>query len=289
MRIYPVIFLQIFALALNAEIHYFNSNKAPVADGAIKAVEARASHSDARAGSASISGWRISWPGAEISLTFDFRNYVDGISTPEVILECSSQKCNVSKGINLSGGFNSIAIEWNADSSVSILVGERKLWPAMRLASLPYPTDTIRIHPSGQQNLTVEEIIIETDNNAFSRLRTRHSAEELRAAPKMRYLDRDNDPAMALPGGRYLLALINDEIIYLNGAVTNGAYWQPGMRKGRLTPTGFSGYSKLEWIDATGRRLPGENYAERDDASGTMRFVFPALGASMRFSLERQD
>jgi len=291
MRIYPTIFLLIVAFTLNAEVHYFDCDRAPVPAATIKAVEARAAHSDARAGSASISGWSIIWPGAEISLTFDFRNYIDGVSTPEVTLECSSEKRNISKDINSGGGFNSIAIEWNADSTVSILAGERKLKEALRLPSLPHPADTIRIRPIGSPDLTVEELIIETDDNAFGRLLTDYTAEELAAAVKWRYLDRDNAPKTALPGGRYLLTQVGYELIYIDGAVTNSGYWRPGMLKGRLTPTGFSGYSKLEWIDATGRRLPGENYAERDDASGTMRLVFPSLGASLRFAREepRQD
>ena len=80
------------------------------------------------------------------------------------------------------------------------------------------------------------------------------------------------------------MAWVADDLIYMAGAQTNETRWKQGMLKGRLTPTGYVGYYHLEWYDATGRLLAEDCYAEYDEKSKTMTFVFPSLNASLRFA-----
>lgn len=128
------------------------------------------------------------------------------------------------------------------------------------------------------------DLIIETDSNDFDRLMTDYTPEQLSGAIRWRYLDRENDPAVALPGGNYVLAQVGNDLVYMGGARINASLWRAGMLKGRLTPTGYVGYMRLQWYDATGRSLADESYAEMDSTAQTMTLVFPALQARLRFT-----
>lgn len=288
MRRYIIIFMLLTAMASHAKLRYFTADSVAVPPaGEIIAVEARVAHPLTRVGEGRFAGWQIGWPGVTIALTFDNRNFVDGISNGKVMLEYGALKSQIYKNINTDGKFNSIAIEWQADGKVHILAGERKLDEYMVTDSIPSPTGIITVRPIGGGNIIIQDVIIETNDNAFARLMTDYSAEELANAPRWEYLDRATDPKTAVVGGKYVLAQIGNDLIYIAGATTNPGSWLPGMLKGRLIPTGFDGYSKLQWYDATGREMPGEHFAEHDETLGVLKLNFPELDASVR--LKRAD
>lgn len=94
------------------------------------------------------------------------------------------------------------------------------------------------------------------------------------------FMDRENDPAKAVPGATYILATAADgrggyEIVNLTA---------PGMLlKGRMRPTKFAANFDLSWRDANGRDAGPECYAAFEIQNLALRFNFPLLGASMRF------
>lgn len=94
------------------------------------------------------------------------------------------------------------------------------------------------------------------------------------------FMDRENDPAKAVPGATYILATVADgrggyEIVNLTDA---------GMfLKGRMRPTKFAANFDLTWCDANGRDAGPECYAAFEIQNLALRFNFPLLGASMRF------
>ncbi|MCM1505428.1 MAG: hypothetical protein NC127_09560 [Muribaculum sp.] len=107
-----------------------------------------------------------------------------------------------------------------------------------------------------------------------------------------RYLDRDNDPRLAVPGGMYRLATVADGdggycIVYLGGAESGADYWQPLMVRGHLIKTPFSGNYDLEWLDAAGRPAARESYGTIDAATGIMTLAFPLLNSTLRFRRDR--
>lgn len=284
MRGFWVISAVIAATTAGAEVHYFDGSSAAVPAGHVSAVEVRASCREARIGSNRAAGWCISWPGAELRLEFDMRNVVDGISEPDVKVICGQTHGRIPSGINLSGGFNSIVVEWCADGSACILAGERGLSEVMTVNALPRPSDTLSVCAIDGSTLTIRDLIIETDDAAIERLMTDYTSSQLDESPRYTSLDGEFDRKLAVAGGNYELAQVGADLIYMGGARTNGTHWRPGMLKGRLIPTGFDEYYKLEWFDATGRKLSGANYAEVDPMSATLRLVFPELGATMRFA-----
>ncbi len=263
------------AVQATAEVRYFKGSRAPVPEGEVVAFEARASAGNLRSGQ-----WQIRWPGASIIFSFSGAGAVDGIDRPAATISVNGKDFACPDGVDTAGGANTIAIEW-ADSVATILVGHRTLQAAATL-SLPYPTDTVRVS-SESKNFDLIDLIIETNPNAFGRLVSGLSAEQLAGGRQWKYLDRETDPKTATAGGQYALSQIGNELYYLSGALTNRNSWKPGMLKARLTPTNFAGYYKLSWIDATGRELTGENYAEINNDLGILKLTFPALGATVRF------
>lgn len=106
------------------------------------------------------------------------------------------------------------------------------------------------------------------------------------------FLDRDNDPKWARPGGRYELGIRKSDtnptvldIIYLDGAVTNAGRWKPGMIKGHLTATPFKGHYNMEWTDSLFDTLDAtdECSASLSSDGAILTLNFPLDHASMRF------
>lgn len=242
--------------------------------GEVRAVEARAS-----AGKSS-GQWRIGWSGAELLLTLGSDTFVDGVDRPTGVLEVNGVKFPLS-GIVDPGGANTIAIEWGSDSSATILVGHREL-RAVTTAVLERP-DSLVTAEGITGSFDLIDLIVETNSDSFRRLESGVTENEIAAGRTWRYLDRDGDSKVAVIGGQYTLSQVGNELIYVDGAKTNAQSWHSGMVKGRLMPTGFEGYFKLQWFDATGRELSGDNYAEVDSDLGILKLTFPQLKTSVRF------
>lgn len=106
------------------------------------------------------------------------------------------------------------------------------------------------------------------------------------------FLDRENDPVRARPGGRYCVALLADgsggyDIIYMGGAEVNRDAWKPGMLKGHLSPTPFVGQYDLMWVDAMMKPIENDISATIEEA--LMTLGFPLLKSRMRFSRRLGD
>ncbi|MDE6266412.1 MAG: hypothetical protein K2M07_03570 [Muribaculaceae bacterium] len=103
-----------------------------------------------------------------------------------------------------------------------------------------------------------------------------------------KYFDRDNDPALALPGGDYSIAVVPVDgsedyaIVYLDSATVNPALWQRGMVKGIMSPTNFERQYSLRWIDAEFHDINAEQYAMLMDG-GLLQMTFPLYKSKLRF------
>lgn len=258
----------------HAEVCYFDAPRARVPAGEVRAVEVRASAGKNNG------RWRVCWPGVELQMTLGSGAYVDGVDRLSGNLEVNGKKFPI-KDIVDPGAANTLAIEWGTDSIARFLVGNHELHA---VGSLPVD------RPEGEvtvEGLTMPfdliDLIIETNPDSFRRLVTDHNKHEIDAGRMWTFLDREGDSRLAVVGGQYVLSQVGLELIYVGGAKTNPNDWKFGMVKGRLVPTGFDGYYKLQWFDATGRELSGENYAEVDSDLGTLKLTFPQLKTSVRF------
>lgn len=105
------------------------------------------------------------------------------------------------------------------------------------------------------------------------------------------YLDRDTDDRTLRLGGKYRIALVQNDgggydIIYIDGAQVARSQWDTGLLKGRLEKTVFSGTYKAVWIDATFQPFTDEVQATIDEGI-ILTVRFPVYNNSqIRFSKE---
>jgi hypothetical protein len=273
----------------------------------VTALEARVAMSDAKVGSRRKQQWHLTWgsdSSCMVGLTFDFRNYLDGVSTTAAVasLEVNGLSYKISKDVDLSGGFNSVAIEWNdRDGDVATISVGNKILQEIAEVQLSRPVGEERIRILGNPQSTkvdVCELILETTVVPEQKLATdwdenslmEHFASDYCAPIEgvWDYMDRENEPRIAQPGGRYRVGIVANgsggyDIIYMDGAKVNSDKWHCGMLKGRLQPTIFTGQYRLEWYDATFEPISTDTYAELSQ-SALLTLQFPTLSASIRLS-----
>ncbi|MCM1164098.1 MAG: hypothetical protein NC339_07615 [Muribaculaceae bacterium] len=167
--------------------------------------------------------------------------------------------------MQLPSGFvsNSVSLRVHGSTTVSIFVAETELDPAEMLS-----TDWAKSLLDGRFACTSNPV-----------------------EGYWEYLDRQNDPTLARPGGRYTLALVaNDDggydILYVSGAEILASRWEPFMLKGRLKPTNFQNHYSLEWIDAEFEEINTDVHADIADGA-ILSLSFPLLKTVLRFSKAR--
>lgn len=271
--------MSLLPLIVNGKIYYLDA-EGHLPAGKVKAVEARVSLSSARMGR--LSRWTLGWETDSVTIVFDSRNVIEGVSESKVTVEAGGKEVEA-KEMDCNGGWNSLAVEWDGAQG-RILAGSDRLMPVMTVDGLKRPEGGLLTVNSPTGKLKISDLIAETDDYDLERVMTDVDTENILT---LTYLD-STESLAGRKGGEYRLGLLPTadgfDLIYLGGARINGSAWKPGMRKGRLTSRGFQNHYVLSWIDATGRPLPGEHYATYDPAEGLLILNFPALDAIMRFA-----
>lgn len=103
------------------------------------------------------------------------------------------------------------------------------------------------------------------------------------------YLDRNINEDSADLGGFYTLATVKNadgglDLVYLGGASVNGSGWRSLDIKGRLFPTIFQNTYNLEWVEADGSRMAGEQDAQFSPDGSILTLRYPLYDAVLRFS-----
>lgn len=277
MKHFLSVLLLFLPFSLFSKVIYLNNGDS-VPSGAVTAVEARVKLSTARQGR--LARWTLGWGTDSLTVTFDCRHMVDGVGEPRLSIECGGVSVPA-PGLNFNGGWNSVAVEWTGETA-RILSGDDMLELNGEITGLQRPSrGTLTVSaPSGK--LSVADLIVETDDYDLSALMTDCKPDSLEV---WEYLDSTESKSARL-GGTYRLGLLKTtdgyDLVYLSGARVNADAWLPGMRKARLISTAYQGHYILQWIDATGRPLSGENYATLDPVNRTLTLEFPAFPLSVR-------
>lgn len=101
--------------------------------------------------------------------------------------------------------------------------------------------------------------------------------------------DYEHDDTYAKIGGQYRIALIpgGDEkvydIVYMSGARTMSDLWKPGMIKGKLRSSSFSGVYDVEWVDAEGSVMSNDLQGDYDSLTQILSIRFPYQNTLLRF------
>ncbi|MDE6831334.1 MAG: hypothetical protein K2J07_01185 [Muribaculaceae bacterium] len=191
--------------------------------------------------------------------------------------------------VNLHGGDNYLLLSMDG-RSVDVYIGKDRL-----SYCTSFETAHIReIMLSGTKGVDVMAGVLETF--IPEPVSQRISEESITAIDRSKaadivgiwtYLDRDNDPDYARPGGQYSIAILPTDsqdaynIYYVDGAAVNRERWKPGMLKGRLKPLPLIGRYRLEWWGSDMHKLESEAHAELED--GVLTLKFPLLHSELRF------
>ncbi len=107
---------------------------------------------------------------------------------------------------------------------------------------------------------------------------------------RWQYFDRNTDPLLARPGGKYTLATLSDgqggyEIVYISGAGDARADWTSGRLKGHMRRTPVTGVYDLTWYTADGQCIDTDASATMDVIGEVPALIleFPAYKATFRF------
>lgn len=197
----------------------------------------------------------------------------------------------------VKGGFNTLTVE------IDIVAGQMNIFGGSRELELVGPVPIEEIPSPGLFSsvpLTVSTMMVETATDPVAAAITPWTLEEidsyLSQSPTdpvegyWEYLDRENDPDYAIPGGRYTLAIVASgdipgayDILYVSGAQKMAGLWSPGMLKGRLLPTQFIDHYDLRWTDASFTPVTRDIHASITQKA-ILTLNFPLYKTVLRFS-----
>ena len=202
----------------------------------------------------------------------------------------------VSKGISLEDDLNTLCADVD-ERGVRISIGKEELQTVLE-ASIVRPVGAVQVGylvgPGSRVAIERAVLTIEKEDQvAVSTLWTLEALDEYLANSSdpvegyWRYLDRDMEEKWLRIGGRYTLAVVRADdgydLIYIDGAQVNKSLWNPGMFKGHMVKTVFSGNYDLTWIDATMEPIGDDSYATIENCV-ILTFNFPVFKSQVRFA-----
>lgn len=218
-----------------------------------------------------------------------------------VIQRCGNEvkelaQTTVAKGISLEDDLNTICVDVD-EQQVSISIGKSELLQVLEVP-VKRPVGLVQvgylIGPGART--AVERAVLTIENEKQIAATTLWSLEDLDeylaqstdpVEGYWRYLDRDMQDEWLRLGGRYTLAVVRADdgydLIYLDGAQVKKSMWTPGMLKGHITPTQFTGNYDLCWIDATMEPIDKDAYVTIENGV-ILTFNFPVYKSQLRLA-----
>ena len=205
-------------------------------------------------------------------------------------------QATLTKGVSLEDELNTICIDVD-ERSVKVSIGKDELHQVLE-APVQRPTGPVQVGylVGPGASLSIERAVLTIDNEqqvAATSTWTLEALDEYLAQSSdpvegyWHYLDRDMQGDWLRLGGRYSLAVVSKDggydLIYIDGAQVKKSLWQPGMIKGHITPTIFSGNYDLTWIDATMEPIGNDAYATIENGV-LLTLVFPEYKSQVRFA-----
>lgn len=203
------------------------------------------------------------------------------------------------RGVSLEDGMNTLSVDVD-EHGVTVSIGRiDMLEVVLKSSSLRRPAGAVAVGylvgPGARVAIEIAALTIYNDNQVADLQTewTREALDEYFAASAdpvegyWQYLDRDMEDMWLKLGGRYTLAVVRADygydIIYMDGAQVKKSLWQPGMLKGHITKTIFSGNYDLFWIDATMEPIDDEAYATVENGV-ILTLNFPTYKSQVRFA-----
>lgn len=203
---------------------------------------------------------------------------------------------SLTKGVSLEDDFNTLCVDVD-ERGVRVSIGKDELQQVLE-ASVSRPMSEIQVGylvgPGACVAIERAVLTLENDNQVIaSTLWTLDALDEYLATSTdpvegyWKYLDRDMQDEWLRLGGRYTLAVVRADngydLIYIDGAQVKKSQWQPGMIKGHINKTIFSGNYDLSWTDATMEPIDNDAYATIENGV-ILTLNFPTYKSQVRFA-----
>lgn len=203
----------------------------------------------------------------------------------------------VKRGVSLEDDLNNLCVDVD-QNSVRVSIGKDELTPVLE-SQLQRPDGAVMtgylVGPGAR--VAVERAVLTIENEhqvvATTTSWTRETLDEYFASSidpiegYWSYLDRDMEEEWLRMGGRYTIAVVRADdgydLIYIDGAQVKKSQWQPGMKKGHISRTQFTGNYDLTWIDATMEPIGGDSYATVENGV-IMTLNFPEYKSQVRLA-----
>lgn len=206
-------------------------------------------------------------------------------------------KYHITNGLDMYLGFNRFSIEIYKHE-LRIFGGNKDVFNIGNVKIDSNPGGTFTIF-SNNTKLNIQPIAGEYELDKIKFLASKYQDENILnlhieksknpIVGYWKYLDRNNDPDRARPGGYYRLAIVEDDggylILYISDAEVNKIQWQTGMIKGRLIPTIFRDHYDLVWYDADMEEISRDIHASIIN-NVILSLEFPLYKTTLRFSKE---
>lgn len=202
----------------------------------------------------------------------------------------------VTRGVSLEDELNTLCVDVD-EGNVRVSIGKEELKQVLD-AHVVRPSGAVQVGylVGPGSRIAIERAVLTIDNENQVAARTSWTLEALDdylAASTdpiegyWRYLDRDMEEKWLRLGGRYTLAVVRADdgydLIYIDGAQVKKSLWQPGMLKGHLARTAFSGSYDLTWIDATLEPMGEDAHASIENGI-ILTLSFPVYSSQVRLA-----
>ena len=200
------------------------------------------------------------------------------------------------KGVSLEDDLNTLCVDVD-EREVRVSIGKDDLKQVLE-ATINRPFGAVQagylVGPGSR--VAIERAVLTIENEkqvTATTLWTPDALDEYLSASSdpiegyWKYLDRDLEEKWLRLGGRYTLAVVRADdgydLIYIDGAQVKKSMWQPGMKKGHITKTLFTGNYDLTWIDATMEPIDEDAYATIENGI-ILTLKFPIFKSQMRLA-----
>lgn len=213
----------------------------------------------------------------------------DGVTTQLATTE-------LKKGVSLEDDMNILCVDVD-EHGVSVSIGKDELKQVLEV-NVMRPIGPVQVGylvgPGSRVALDRAVLTIDNEKQVTTTTRwTREALDEYFTASidpvegYWKYLDRDMQDEWLRLGGRYTLAVVRAvdgyDLIYIDGAQVKKSLWQPGMLKGHIVKTIFSGNYDATWIDATLEPIDKDVQATIENGV-ILTLNFPVFKSQVRFS-----
>ena len=203
---------------------------------------------------------------------------------------------SLTAGVSLEDDMNTLAVDVD-ERGVTVSIGKNELEQVLE-ASIARPTGLVQVGylvgPGAR--VAIERAVLTIGNEKQAEATATWTLEELDRYLEnssdpvegyWKYLDRDMEDKWLRLGGRYTLAVVQAgdgyDLIYVSGAQVMKQQWQPGMAKGHISKTAFTGNYDLVWTDATMEALGEDAYATVENGV-ILTLNFPVYKSQVRFA-----